>query len=321
MTDPLIEEGHEVLFWGDGLTRHPQLVPRLPDEGATAVVWHYTAPDPDGPSLDILTGSELAELYGLPDQANLGFTSYAKPYVDADYPIWVAPGTSSWNSLVGQWTNARDNLLDAAIVGQDAGAPGYLVTDWGDNGHPPLPVSLPAAAYGAGVAWCRASNLDGDVTPVVDRLLEASDGVGARLLELGDLYRRVGVSAKNRSPLMLAMVDPGHWSFRGRLDAAAADNVEAVTHQALDHFAAVPFSGPRAEAVAAELVATCRLLRHGLWRLRQCGATARLTRPSWSATSLRSPTSTARPGSPPADPAASSTASPSSHEADRRRIN
>ena len=58
-------------------------------------------------------------------------------------PFWVCPGTSSWNSLVGRWPNARANVLDAAESGLAAGARGFLLTDWGDNGHwQHLPVSF-----------------------------------------------------------------------------------------------------------------------------------------------------------------------------------
>lgn len=268
LTDPLIEEGYEVLFWGDGLNRHPELVPSLPEKGASAVVWRYEAPDPDAPSLDTLLSPELVEMLGIPDGANLGFVSYARPYTTAGYPFWVAPGTSSWNSLAGRWTNARGNLLDAATTGLATGASGFLVTDWGDNGHlQPLPVSLPPMSYGAGVAWCRTSNHDADVTAVVDRLLEADRGVGARLLELGDLYRRLGLSASNGSPILYGLLGSG--MVLGKPDPEAAEAAEAVIREAEEHVAAKPFYGPRADAFTAELVVVCRLLRHGLQRLRQ----------------------------------------------------
>lgn len=301
LVGPLVAEGREVLFWGDGLVRHPELVPRLPPEGATAVVWNYEAPNPDGPAPDAVVGPEVAELVGLPERANLGFTSYVRAYADAGYPFWVAPGTSSWLSLVGRWTNARANMLDAAAVGFAEGASGYLVTDWGDGGHPqPLPVGLLPAAYGAGVAWCAASNHGVDVTPVVDGLLGARPGVAARLAELGDLYRRIGVSAINGSPLMLAMLRTRTLPLRGRLARAAAERTGEAIDRALDHFETVPFAGARAEHLAAELVAACRLLRHGLWRLRRergegrvdpaalaldFTAAERLQREAWLATS------------------------------------
>ena len=41
---PLQREGNEVLFWGDILRHHPELVPELPKEGTIACAWHYEAP-------------------------------------------------------------------------------------------------------------------------------------------------------------------------------------------------------------------------------------------------------------------------------------
>jgi hypothetical protein len=128
---------------------------------------------------------------------------------------------------------------------------------------------MQSRSYGAGVAWCRETNESVDVAPLVDAAVEAEPGVGARLLELGRLYERVGVSAVNGSSLALAVCKPDDRTMRGRVDAQAAEEAEAIIGEACDFFAAVPFGGERADAIAAELVAACRLLRHGLWRLGQ----------------------------------------------------
>ena len=49
---PLRCEGCEVLFWGDILRHHPELVPELPKEGAIAITFGAgmpkRAPNPDG---------------------------------------------------------------------------------------------------------------------------------------------------------------------------------------------------------------------------------------------------------------------------------
>lgn len=270
LVEPLVGEERDVLFWGDALVRHPELMTRLP-EGGTAVVWTYEAPRPDGPSPEEVMGPALVELLGLPDRSNLGFASFVEPYADAGYPFWVAPGTSSWNSLLGRWSNARRNLLDAATVGLDTGATGFLVTDWGDLGHPqPLAVSLPALSYGAGVAWCRATNHDTGVAPVVDRLLDADVGVGTQLAVLGNLYARLGIAAYNGSPLLLGMVKGGSpFPLEGELGATVGNEIDAILGEAIEQFVATPFHGARAKQVAAELTATCRLARYGLHRLRQ----------------------------------------------------
>lgn len=271
LVDPLVAKGHDVQFWGDALVRHPELMDQLPD-GGTAVVWNYEAPRPDTFGTEKFIGAELAEFLQLPDQSHRGFCSYVKPYAEAGYPFWVAPGTSSWNSLVGRWSNARKNLLDAATVGLDTGARGFLVTDWGDNGHPqPLAISLLGLAFGAGVAWCHEANHTVNAPPIVDRLLDAQagSGVGAQLAQLGNIYARLGVFSFNGSPVLTSMIREARLPLVGELNSVAADELEILIEESLELFATTPFLGPRAEQTTAELVAVCRLARHGLWRLRQ----------------------------------------------------
>ena len=41
---PLHADGCEVLFWGDIVRAHPELVPELPRDGLVALAWHYEAP-------------------------------------------------------------------------------------------------------------------------------------------------------------------------------------------------------------------------------------------------------------------------------------
>jgi len=265
---PLVAEGHHVLFWGDVLRRHPELVARLPESGATAVVWNYEAPSADGGLLAGI-GPDLLDTLGLPDDAHVGFAAHVRSFVDADYPFWVAPGTSSWNSLLGRWTNARGNLLDAALVGRAQGAGGYLVADWGDHGHlQPLVVSVLPLAYGAGVAWCAETNAGRDVSSVVDALIGA-DGIGALLAELGDVHLLSGVTTINGSPLFGAL-DPGRpLALFGKGTSGGHAATSKVLERALTRLDDLPtrIGGQKAGALVTELMAAVRLARHGAWRL------------------------------------------------------
>ena len=258
---PLLADGHHVLFWGDVLRRHPELVPRLPEEEATAVVWCYEAPS-DDPSMATLLGPELLETMGLPDDFHLGFVAHARSYASAGYPFWVAPGTSSWNTLIGRWSNARANLLDAAVTGRTLGAGGYLVTDWGDNGHlQPLTVSLLPLAYGAGVAWCADTHVEADVTGVVDRLA-GIEGLGERLESLGDAHALSGVTSVNGSSLFAALDPARPLPLFGRGDPGRLAATVALLDGSLGWLQALPPSTHR-----EGLLAAVRLARHGAWRL------------------------------------------------------
>jgi hypothetical protein len=61
-------------------------------------------------------------------------------------------------TLIGKHDNALANLRAAAEAGRKHGALGYLITDWGDGGHPqPLAVSYLPYLAGAALAWCATS--------------------------------------------------------------------------------------------------------------------------------------------------------------------
>jgi hexosaminidase len=259
LTDPLIADGLEVLFWGDVLRRHPELVGLLPPGGATAIVWNYEAPEATPGGFASLLPERLLELLGMPSDSHLGFVAHTRSYADVGYPFWVAPGTSSWNSLIGRWSNARANLLDAAEVGRAQSAPGFLLTDWGDNGHlQPLAISLPAIVYGAGVAWCADTNADMAPEPAIDHIT-GLPGFGAILTSLGDVYLDSGLMPLNGSPLFAALVPSSGYPILGQPDPAGHREGLAKLAAALE---ALP-----AGRLGDEVHAAVRLARQGAWRL------------------------------------------------------
>ena len=130
-------EGREMLMWGDMMSGQPDLVARLP-AGVTVCEWGYDDWHP--------------------------FDERCAVLAEAGVPFWVAPGTSSWMSILGRVTNARNTCRRAAEAALAHGGAGYLNTDWGDQGHLQQPVvSEPGLAYGAAVSWCLATNADLDL--------------------------------------------------------------------------------------------------------------------------------------------------------------
>ena len=116
------------------------------------------------------------------------------------------------------------NLADAAEAGIDAGAGGYLVTDWGDGGHhQPLWVSYPPLAYGGAVSWCLATNRDVDLAAVVDRHLVGDEAgvLGGVLTAIGGVAARTGMVGLNTSPLLVGLFPGSFQSVSGSPDAAA----------------------------------------------------------------------------------------------------
>ena len=178
---------HEVLMWGDIVANHPERVGDLP-ERVTVCEWGYEATHP--------------------------FDTRASVLADARRPFWLCPGTSSWNTILGRATNARENCLGAANAAAEYGARGYLVTDWGDNGHLQyLPVSEPGFAYAASASWCRETN--GETPPeefasALDLHVfgDSAGELGGALLELGDAHRLVEPQVSNMSILALPLYYP-----------------------------------------------------------------------------------------------------------------
>ncbi len=205
--DDLHRRGKEVLFWGDIIRQHPELVAQLPRESTTALVWHYEAPI-ENPALP--EGfDEILDEVGINAEVLRGFAGQVPTFVDTGYPFWVCPGTSTWNSLLGRLTNARANLLDAAEVGSRNGAGGYLITDWGDNGHvQPPSASFAPLALGAAFSWCLDTNRDADPAGVLSRRVfdDPTGSLAAGALRAADAYRLTGGNAFNGSPLFYALL-------------------------------------------------------------------------------------------------------------------
>ncbi|QNP62205.1 glycoside hydrolase [Streptomyces genisteinicus] len=206
LMEPWLAAGWTVQFWADVLVGHPELLGALPD-GSVPVVWQYDAP---GTARAVLAaaGGEAAGWKAVGadlDALAEGFRSRTRMFREAGREFWVAPGTGTWNSLLGRLDNARENMADAAAAGLEHGATGYLLTCWGDQGmwEPPSPAFGPAV-YGGAVAWCLDANRDLDLAPVLDAhvLLDAAGLAGSVLDRLGRLGESLGVPLLNASPLV-----------------------------------------------------------------------------------------------------------------------
>ena len=160
------EHGRELQFWAEWILAYPDYVAELPRD-VIAMEWGYEASHPFEEELSLLSSA-----------------------VSRHY---VCPGTSSWNSIGGRTSNALANLMRAGRVGFAAGSEGFMITDWGDNGHwQPLPISYPGFLMGAAVAWNTVDTPSpAELTKALDALVfEDEAGVLGRVLcSLGDAHR------------------------------------------------------------------------------------------------------------------------------------
>ena len=182
--DLVKQHGRIMQFWGDIIMEHPEFVPELPKD-AIALEWGYEFDHP--------------------------FADHSAKFAASGVPFYVCPGTSSWNTIGGRTDNALGNLLNAAENGMRNGAIGYLITDWGDNGHhQPLPVSYLGYAYGAAVSWSLSANRDTDIARSLSLHVfgDPSGATGQLAYAIGNVYRLFETRTHNSTVYALAALRP-----------------------------------------------------------------------------------------------------------------
>jgi len=197
-------EGHEMLMWGDMVSGQPDLLARLPSD-VTVCEWGYDDWYP--------------------------FDERCAALAAAGVPFWVAPGTSSWMSILGRVTNARNTCQRAAAAALAHGAVGYLNTDWGDLGHLQQPVvSEPGFAYGAAVSWCLDANADLDLGAALSEHVfrDPTGGLADAVLDAGDAHRIVTPQFPNMSTLVMNLYYPQLPVGRGLTKGFSADEIPDV---------------------------------------------------------------------------------------------
>ena len=174
----------KMMFWGDIILRHRELLPELP-RNVIALNWGYEAGHP--------------------------YAHEAGIFARAKIPFYVCPGTSTWMTLIGRHDNAFANLREAAAAGRRHGARGFLIADWGDGGHPqPLAVSYLPYLYGAALSWCAATADEKLLVPIVNRdvFQDPTGHVGRAALALGLAHRKLKFYAPNLTPLGTVIAAP-----------------------------------------------------------------------------------------------------------------
>lgn len=192
--------GKRPMFWGDIVLRHPELVERLPKD-MIALDWGYEAYHP--------------------------FERDAAAFKKAGLDFYVCPGTSAWRSLAGRVENMRENLAAAEKAGRLFGAKGYLLTDWGDEGHwQPLAASLPGIILAGNFAASGPKAANMDLERELDSVMDAP--LGGLLLRLGTLYLRGGALRANCSELFNILINKHGYSRHPGLTDAILEEIGGI---------------------------------------------------------------------------------------------
>lgn len=135
--------GKQMMFWGDIIRHHPELIKKLPRD-AVVLDWGYGY--------------------------NHKFDSIAD-FRKSGLPFMACPSTSSYVAFFPRAPQSRANVHGFAVAAKREGALGILNTEWGDGGHYNfLECSWPETLYGAEQSW----NTGADVQNYTARFLQTT---------------------------------------------------------------------------------------------------------------------------------------------------
>lgn len=136
ITDTLRPLHRKLLFWGDIAQHEPALLKAMPAQfkrDTIAVGWVYN-PNPKG------------------------FIPYMKPYTDAGFETWVAPGINNWNRVYPNYNMGLLNIQQFTRDGQAMGSTGQLNTIWDDDGEALASNNWYGILFGAAAAWQKGES-------------------------------------------------------------------------------------------------------------------------------------------------------------------
>ncbi len=231
--------GRQMMFWGDIILKYPKLIAELAKLSSRS-----SRSEPAHTRQSGLTSAAVNKIIALNwgYEADHPFNREASLFAKAKIPFYVCPGTSTWQTLIGRHDNALANLRAAAKAGRRHGALGYLITDWGDGGHPqPLAVSYLPCLAGASLSWCAKTFDPNKLVPVLNRDVfnDPTGNAGRAALALGLAHRKLKFTVPNETPVGTAIAAP------------PPEERELFCRNGLKHYARI--SGKNIRAVLKEI--------------------------------------------------------------------
>lgn len=154
------ENGRQVLFWGDIIVKHPDLLSELPQD-VVCLNWGYHA--------------SVTE-------------DHTRIIAESGVPQYVCPSTTGWNRMINWLDNSSENIRKMVSYAKKYHAYGILNTDWGDHGHVNLlSSSMPMIVYAAALSW-NPNGLEND--ELADPIISKSY-YGEENAEILGLLRRI----------------------------------------------------------------------------------------------------------------------------------
>lgn len=155
--------GKKVMFWGDVIVNHPDLLSEIPKD-VVCLNWNYQA--------------DVKE-------------EDTKTIAASGLPQYVCPGVAGWSCLMNDMDRACSNIAKLIGYGRKYGAVGVLNTDWGDYGHVNFfASSMPGMIFGAALSWNPEAPLEPAAFDQNLSLLEYGDAAGRLAGLLRELARQ-----------------------------------------------------------------------------------------------------------------------------------
>ena len=161
-----------VQFWADVILLDKEAISKLPQD-VIPLVWGYED--------------------GFPFELGRNFK-------ERNIKWYVCPSTCTWSSLGGRTSDSVHNLTQAAVKGKENQASGYLITEWGDNGHHnPLSVGYLGILLGSALSWkvmpqTTVDQLDIPKLLNIHVFKDSSNQMGKVAYQVGELYRLAQVN-------------------------------------------------------------------------------------------------------------------------------
>ncbi len=234
------QHGRTILFWGDVVSKYPDLIDELPKD-VEGLVWGYEANEP------------------LEDSC--------RRFEEAGLRYHVCPGTSSWMSFLGRTDNCISNIQNAVRHGRQHGAIGFLNTDWGDCGHLQYwPASYLGLGYGAALSWCEQSNQEINIGSALDvHVFKDSAGrMGKALFDLGNAYRQLPLII-NSSALFKMLYDDD-WQQHVATDPDSIRSAQDYIERTAAALSEAKMGRPDSRLVSDELANGVRMMLHACHR-------------------------------------------------------
>ncbi len=235
--------GKKMQFWGDIILNHPELIDDIP-KNLIAMNWGY--------------------------EANHPFEKETKAFADAGIEFYVCTGTSAWNSIAGRWNNALGNIKSAAIHGLKNGATGFMITEWGDNGHlQQFPVPVPGYTAGASAAWrgSKGTEINFEKNLSIHYFKDKTKKAAKALLKMADLYNDYSNNMHNMSIFSAVLLGSSYNGYQeeyhkfGEIDFLPAIPVLDQVDRLLEE---MEITGLDSYLLAEELLFTSKFLRFGV---------------------------------------------------------